>query len=139
MKNRGLAGGFNFDQPKKSQALIPTESSVLASIQDHCRWNRIYFQRTNSGKVQVGKHWIKLCDEGTPDLLICYRGLFLGCETKRLNETARETQITEHVKITKAGGFVIVAHSRDEFCAGLKEIDNLLNNLIWMLFGIVNR
>ena len=44
-------------------------------------------QRLNAGNIQIGRRWIKLCDPGTPDLIVILKhnetGYVLFVEAKR--------------------------------------------------------
>lgn len=51
---------------------------------------------------------------GTPDLLVCYQGRFIGLEVKLPGEKPSPMQKVELRKIEHAGGRVLVAHSLAE-------------------------
>jgi hypothetical protein len=133
-----LNGGLNYEGGR-SQPLVESESEVMRKVMDYLRQRDIYFQRTNSGKVQKGKHWIKLCDEGTPDLLACYRGVFLGIETKTLVGKVSDEQARQHNLIERSGGYVIVPRSLDDLYAALEEIDTRLGMGIFGVFRLIMR
>lgn len=64
---------------------------------------------------------------GLPDIIGCYRGYFLGLETKmpakRDNTSSRQEFV--HEKIRKAQGFVVVVTSIPEAIGCLRMIDSL--------------
>ena len=54
-----------------------------------------------------GAYVVKTCppmEKGTPDLLVCYRGVFLGIELKAEGEGPTELQKLRLAAIRKAGG-----------------------------------
>jgi hypothetical protein len=65
---------------------------------------------------------------GTPDLLCCYRGIFLGVEVKRPEASSDPTprQLAVHDLIRKAGGYVVVARGREDVDFALRIIDAIL-------------
>ena len=69
----------------------------LATCQD------IWAERRNSGKVPVGKGWVLLGEEGTPDICGYLRrpgryALPFGLETKRLKGKLNDNQKRWHAK-----------------------------------------
>lgn len=56
--------------------------------------------------------------KATPDLLLCYRGHFIGLEVKQPGEKCTKLQIRELEQIDQAGGIAAVVHSKEE-CAQL--------------------
>lgn len=129
-------------------------------IESHCmevaRIHGIYLQKIHSGAVFVkagpATYKMKLADQGTPDLMCCVRGRFVGVEVKDSPETVAEWercwdkylasgndddgrtlkkswersvfQHMQHDLIRKAGGEIIVCSSAEEF---LEDIKTLLN------------
>lgn len=63
---------------------------------------------------------------GVPDLIVCYKGCFLGVEVKRPDKLHTVRPLQEHnlQLITKAGGYRCVATSIEEVEILLKRIDN---------------
>lgn len=60
---------------------------------------------------------------GLPDLIICYRGQFIGMEVKMVGNDASPIQRLRHREIEHAGGMAKVVRSPDEALAILDEID----------------
>lgn len=50
-------------------------------------------------------------EEGIPDLLCCYRGLFVGIELKQVGEEPSKAQEHQMRKIRASGGIAFVARS----------------------------
>jgi Holliday junction resolvase len=66
-------------------------------------------------------------DNGTPDLLVCFNGLFVGIEVKKPGKTP--TKIQEHrlQKIRDAGGLALVATSVDNLREQLESLAKRLH------------
>jgi Holliday junction resolvase len=62
--------------------------------------------------------------KGTPDLLVCYKGRFLGLEVKRPGKNATELQAHTLGEITEAGGVSSVITSVEEAEAILDRVDS---------------
>ena len=62
-------------------------------------------------------------DIGTPDLLCCYKGLFVGLECKQPGNYPTRIQRHRMEQITAAGGIARVVRSVAEALAVLEEID----------------
>ena len=64
---------------------------------------------------------------GVPDIICCYRGVFLGIEVKRPETKKNVSKLQEHnlAKIVEAEGFSCVAWSTDEVDDILDEIDKI--------------
>ena len=78
---------------------------------------------------KVGAYYIKYhggaySKVGVPDLLVCYKGRFLGLEVK--NETYQPSPLQlHHLKmIKKAGGIAYVVRSVAQLKLILEEVDN---------------
>ena len=111
------------------QPLGLSESAVSRQIGDFLNRTRVFHLRTNSGKIKVGKNWVHLCPEGTPDRFIFYRGLFLPVEVKRdEKEKPSLVQQAMHERIEREGGQkTIVAWTVEQVAERLREID-------WLIF-----
>ena len=69
----------------------------------------------DSGVYAVNQHGSAMSSKGTPDILVCVKGKFVGIETKVGNNKCSPAQILHHKRIAKAGGVVIVPYSFEEF------------------------
>lgn len=66
-----------------------------------------------------------------PDLLICYKGIFVGVELKRDEKTkARQGQYFEMEKIQRAGGICRVIGSVKEFRIFIHDIDAYVHGVL---------
>lgn len=75
-------------------------------------------------------HGSEYMPSGLPDLIVCYRGYYLGIEVKDPSagkNTTRVRQLYIHQKIREAGGIVRVARSVQEVIVILDGVDVLEN------------
>lgn len=63
---------------------------------------------------------------GLPDLVMSYRGLFVGMEVKMPGNTASEVQKLRAKQIRKAGGFCFLVYSVEDALRALDKIDATL-------------
>lgn len=63
---------------------------------------------------------------GVPDLLFCYKGIFVGMELKVDNKKPSELQKAKLLKINKSGGVGVVVYSFDECLKTLEFIDSFI-------------
>jgi len=61
---------------------------------------------------------------GLPDLIVCYRGKFIGLEVKMPGNKASKVQALIHRKIVLAGGDVAVVYNVEEALNLLEGIDS---------------
>jgi hypothetical protein len=63
---------------------------------------------------------------GVPDLIMCYRGVFVGLEVKMPNRASKVTEVQAHHlnQIRRAGGYSRVVTTPDEALAILMKIDD---------------
>jgi len=67
---------------------------------------------------------IKASKNGVPDILACYKGVFIGIEVKGPNGGASALQIANIQEIISVGGKAIVAKTVKEVIILLEEIDH---------------
>lgn len=60
---------------------------------------------------------------GDPDMIVCYRGRFIGCEGK-IRTKQRPLQVRRQEEITSAGGIYRLIHSIEEIELVFSEIDH---------------
>ena len=87
--------------------------------------NKIKRYLRECGCYEVKYHGNKFSTSGTPDILACVNGYFLGIEVKAQNGRPTELQLQKIKDIRRAGGFGYVAYPSGWF--RLKDIiDGLL-------------
>ena len=67
-----------------------------------------------SGGYVIKQHGDMISEPGVPDLLVCYRGIFMGLEVKVDNNVPSKHQGIHCRKIWKAGGIAAIVRSVDE-------------------------
>ena len=75
-------------------------------------------------------HGSKWTSRGIPDLLICMWGLLIAVECKKPGAEPTASQRLVHARIRRAGGTVIVAHSRAELRTSLVELAVRMNRRV---------
>jgi hypothetical protein len=96
---------------------MPREAAVLAGVRA---------ELTKRGAWSVKYNPFPYGVRGVPDLLCCYRGVFLGVETKQLGLKPRPDQRAVHREIRDAGGIVCVVETRAAMKAVLDALDLIL-------------
>ena len=79
----------------------------------------------------VGAYVVKVVasnKSGTPDILACYRGIFLAIEVKRPETKTNGSELQEYniKKIKEAGGVAIVSWDLDAVKATIEDINLML-------------
>lgn len=79
----------------------------------------------------VGAYVVKVVasnKSGTPDILACYRGIFLAIEVKRPETKTNVSELQEYniKKIKEAGGIAIVSWDLDAVKATIEDINSNL-------------
>lgn len=79
----------------------------------------------------VGAYVVKVVasnKSGTPDILACYRGIFLAVEVKRPETKTNVSELQEYniKKIKEAGGIAIVSWDLDAVKAVVEDINSNL-------------
>lgn len=79
----------------------------------------------------VGAYVVKVVasnKSGTPDILACYRGIFLAIEVKRPETKTNVSELQEYniKKIKEAGGIAIVSWDLDAVKAVVENINYML-------------
>ena len=96
-----------------------SEQDLVNQILDYLKLRGVWAIRVNSGGRQVdganGKaYFIKFAPPGTPDILACAGGCFVGIECKLPGNEPTPKQLECHAQIRRAGGVVIVAYSLED-------------------------
>lgn len=75
------------------------------------------------GAYFVNVHGTVAGDTGTPDRIVCYRGVFLAIEWKTARGWISVKQRWHLERIQRAGGRAIVATSTEDLAVALRRID----------------
>ena len=110
---------------RRKPDLRPREKAIQKEIVAWLRWRcpDVWVVRINSGGARIKGQFVRFNDTaGTPDLLLCVAGRFVGIEVKRPGEKPSAVQLACHAAIRAAGGVVIVADSVTDVEAALRTI-----------------
>jgi hypothetical protein len=66
---------------------------------------------------------------GLPDIIICWRGLFVGIETKLPGEEASAIQTHVHLQIIASGGAVFIVRNEEEALRVLDLVETIATQL----------
>jgi hypothetical protein len=90
------------------------ESRVSRAIATACRARGAFTFKIHGGPTMMA---------GLPDLVMSYRGCFIGLETKMPDGRVSPIQAHRHEEIRKSGGIAAVVRSVDEAMAILDRVD----------------
>ena len=90
------------------------EGTLVSKIKKYLIKNGAYCENIWGGGFQAA---------GIPDIIACYKGVFLGIEVKLDYNKPSEIQKAKLKLINNAGGIGIVAYSIDDVAEVLKEVD----------------
>lgn len=79
------------------------------------------------GGYVVKQHGDMISEPGIPDLLACYRGIFLGIEVKVNDNTPSKQQGIQCRKIWQRGGIAMVTWTTDDVISVLSFIDRWID------------
>ena len=96
------------------------ESDIQKSVIEWLSWHKdIYFTRNNSfagsfTRRDGSKGWIKNCKAGSPDIIVCYKGKYIGLEIKCIGGKQSELQKQAECDIIRSGGrYYIIRDLKD--------------------------
>jgi hypothetical protein len=95
------------------------ESKLVKSIQSH-----LESKGARSFKIHGEDSFQEV---GIPDLLVCYRGRFVGLEVKQLGNSPSRMQVRVLREIVSAGGYASVVSTVEEVDRLLAKIDREAN------------
>lgn len=96
---------------------MPRESTIVGAIIRELKARGAWY---------VKFHGHRAGRAGVPDILACYRGLFIAFEVKQPTGRQTRLQVLEEERIRAAGGVSVVVTSRVEAAARLDEVDSML-------------
>lgn len=96
--------------------LYATEKEIQAAILDYLETIGAVAIRVNSGMQFIqdsngGTRVFRGAKKGCPDILVCWRGRFIGIEVKSRRGKVTSDQNEFHQTIIAAGGLVLVART----------------------------
>ena len=95
------------------------ESVIQKAILDYLEWfsnqHKIYFFRSAAGMVKTEQGRVfKTGRPGTPDISVCYKGMYWGIEVKGPKGRQSATQKKAEAEILAAGGRYELVRSLDD-------------------------
>lgn len=112
-----------------------SEAEISKAIRDYLDYRRdVYYVRNNTfqGAFQRPngtKGFIRNASIGSPDIICCVRGDFIGLEVKSLTGKLSEEQIKAKKRIEKAGGKYYVVRS-------IGDVEKILEDLLFIPIDI---
>lgn len=95
-----------------------SESDLYRPVLEACQLFGAFAFRVNTGVF--GARHIRSVPKGTPDVLACLRGRFVGIELKTGKEKLSAEQERWHEGARKAGALIVTARSVDEVVSALR-------------------
>lgn len=75
--------------------------------------NKVKLYLKQKGAYFIKTHGDRFSKVGVPDLIVCYKGLFIGIELKASNGKASELQLYNLREIEKSGGISYLLYPKD--------------------------
>jgi hypothetical protein len=98
------------------------EADLYKQMIDAASYLGFRLQRINSGKIRVGKRWVHLAKEGTPDLIgYSITGKYTAIEVKLPGEKLRPEQQDYLRDVELRGGIGICVSSVEGLIENLKK------------------
>jgi hypothetical protein len=92
------------------------ETQLIKQILDYCRYRDLLFWRNQSGMIKTpAGGLIKFGMTGSPDIIGCYKGFFVGVECKVGKNKQTDLQIEFAKKIENSGGKYWLVYDIDQF------------------------
>ena len=102
---------------------MPSESAIQRDIIACAEAMGAKVYRMNAGRVRVRNGWMRLCEDGTPDLLTVWpHGVSLWVEVKRPGEEPTDAQRSRHRELRALGHAVAVCESTEQFVEAMDEV-----------------
>ena len=85
--------------------------------------NKVKLYLKQKGAYFIKTHGDRFSKVGVPDLIVCYKGLFIGIELKAPNGKPSELQLYNLREIEKSGGISYLLYPKD-FEKFKKDLEN---------------
>lgn len=109
------------------------ESQIQSIIIDYLIYmenqGKLFFQRTNNTPIYQENRFRRLAKgqkKGFPDIILCYRGTFVGLEVKTDAGKQSKEQVWNERKIKENKGYYFIVRSLDD----VKEVLEKLNEVL---------
>lgn len=99
--------------------MVSTEKDTQHACLQYLEASKIFHYRNNSGAIvseyKGKKRFVRFGATGSPDIIVVYRGQYIGFEIKDVKGKQSESQVAFQEALEKAGGAYYVIRSIDEF------------------------
>lgn len=106
--------------------MASTEKNTQHACLEYLAASNIFHYRNNSGatvsEYKGKKRLIRFGATGSPDIIVVYRGQYIGFEIKDTKGVQSEGQIAFQQNLEKAGGAYYLIRSIDEFMSIINKI-----------------
>lgn len=98
------------------------EADVLVGCIQLLRLRGIFHFRNNTGATKIGGRYVRFGAPGSPDIVACVNGQFVGIEVKRPGGKLSEAQEAVQNALHRAGGHYLVVRDVSDLHAALEGI-----------------
>lgn len=95
------------------------EKDVLAACLNLLRIRGVFHLRNNTGATKIGGRYIRFGSPGSPDIIACVKGRFVGIEVKRPGGKLSDAQEAVRIALGRAGGTYVVVRDVSDLNAAL--------------------
>lgn len=103
--------------------MTKTKTSSTQNLKESAIQSAILQMLRSRGIYCLKVHQIALSQKGTPDIIGCHCGKFIGLEVKTSTGSTTALQDREHLMITRSGGICRVVRSVDEAREVIEEVE----------------
>ena len=94
------------------------QKKILDYLDERMFYGELVYARVNSGMLHLsGGGCAKGAPAGFPDIMILYKGKFIGVEVKQEKGKQSDVQVEMQKKIEDSGGIYIIARSLNDVIA----------------------
>ena len=91
------------------------EGDVLRAVLDYLGYAKIFHHRNNSGAYKTERGGlVRFGARGSPDVIVVYRGQYIGIECKSSEGKQSESQREFQQRLEDAGGVYLLVRSVDD-------------------------
>lgn len=103
---------------------LPTirEADVLAACLELLRMRGIVHWRNNTGATKIGGRYVRFGTPGSPDIVACIEGRFVGIEVKRPGGKLSKAQEAVGMSLVNSGGIYLVVQDVKELSDAIARV-----------------
>lgn len=112
---------------QNSGSFVQRAKTILTTV-----LNKLSVDPHIKARVQGGFHtgigrYDCTSEKGLPDIIVIYKGRFVGFEVKNETGRQRQTQLRAEAKIKEAGGFYFVVRNIEDVKRNLNEVEKIVS------------